>query len=67
MCGNDHIFVVALVLLRKFKINPILAMVLCGVANVVLNAVKKRKSLYGKSNVCVILNCKYIKITILLS
>ena len=34
-------FVVALVLLRKFKINPILAMVLCGVANVVLNAVKK--------------------------
>ena len=24
-------------------------MVLCGVANVVLNAVKKRKSLYGKS------------------
>ena len=34
-------FVVALVLLRKFKINPILAMVLCGVANVVLSAVKK--------------------------
>ena len=34
-------FVIALVLLRKFKINPILAMVLCGVANVVLNAVKK--------------------------
>lgn len=40
MCGNDHIFVIALVLLRKFKINPILAMVLCGVANVVLSAVK---------------------------
>ena len=38
---NDHIFVIALVLLRKFKINPILAMVLCGVANVVLSAVKK--------------------------
>lgn len=34
-------FVIALVLLRKFKINPILAMVLCGVANVVLSAVKK--------------------------
>ena len=34
-------FVMALVLLRKFKINPILAMVLCGVANVVLSAVKK--------------------------
>ena len=34
-------FVIALVLLRKFKINPILAMVLCGVANVVLSVVKK--------------------------
>ena len=30
-------FGIALILLRKFKINPILAMVLCGVANVVLN------------------------------
>lgn len=30
-------FGIALILLRKFKVNPILAMVLCGVANVVLN------------------------------
>ncbi len=30
-------FGIALILLRKFKVNPILAMVLCGVANVVLS------------------------------
>ena len=30
-------FGIALILLRKFKVNPILAMVLCGVANVVFN------------------------------
>ena len=30
-------FGIALILLRKFKINPILAMVLCGVANVILS------------------------------
>ena len=30
-------FGIALILLRKFKVNPILAMVLCGVANVILN------------------------------
>lgn len=30
-------FVAAMVLLRKFKVNPILAMVLCGLANVVLS------------------------------
>ena len=30
-------FGIALLLLRKFKVNPILAMVLCGVANVILN------------------------------
>ena len=30
-------FGIALILLRKFRVNPILAMVLCGVANVVLN------------------------------
>ena len=29
-------FGIALILLRKFKVNPILAMVLCGVANVIL-------------------------------
>lgn len=34
-------FVIAMILLRKFKVNPILAMVLCGVANVVLSAVQK--------------------------
>lgn len=30
-------FGIALILLRKFKVNPILAMVLCGVANVILS------------------------------
>ena len=30
-------FGIALILLRKFKVNPILAMVLCGVANVTLS------------------------------
>ena len=30
-------FGIALILLRKFKVNPILAMVLCGMANVVLS------------------------------
>lgn len=34
-------------------------MVLCGVANVVLSAVKKRKSLYDKANVCVMTNLSY--------
>ena len=34
-------FVIAMVLLRKFKLNPILAMVLCGVANVILSAVQR--------------------------
>ena len=34
-------FVIAMVLLRKFKVNPILAMVLCGVANVILSAVQR--------------------------
>ena len=32
-------FVGALVLLRKFKMNPILVMVLCGVANMIFCAV----------------------------
>ena len=30
-------FGIALILLRKFKVNPILAMVLCGMANVILS------------------------------
>ena len=30
-------FGIALILLRKFKVNPILAMVLCGVANVIVS------------------------------
>ena len=34
-------FGIALILLRKFKINPILAMVLCGVTNVILSIIKK--------------------------
>ena len=34
-------FAAAMVLLRKFKVNPILAMVLCGLANVVLSIFQK--------------------------
>lgn len=32
-------FGIALVLLRKFKVNPILVMVLCGVANVAFSMI----------------------------
>ena len=42
LCQNVQVqmilfFVIAMILLRKFKLNPILAMVLCGLANVVLS------------------------------
>ena len=56
-------FVIALVLLRKFKINPILAMVLCGVANVVFERCKKSVNHYMiKQNVCVMTDCKIVKL-----
>ena len=39
MYTDDGVFGIALVLLRKFKVNPILVMVLCGVANVAFSMI----------------------------